>query len=91
MPKPAVCSRGTGMTATVASACAARWVSRRVRKSIWKSWSPERISTSLARWPRRWCRLWRTASAVPWNQEGFSSVCSAARMATKASEKWSNL
>ena len=35
--------------------------------------------------------LWRTASAVPWNQSGLSSVCSAASTDTKADEKTSNL
>ena len=36
-------------------------------------------------------RLCRTASAVPWNQSGLCSVCSAASTDTKAEEKMSNL
>ena len=35
--------------------------------------------------------LWRTASAVPWNHSGLSSVCSAASTVTKAELKTSNL
>ena len=35
--------------------------------------------------------LWRTASAVPWNHSGLSSVCSAASVVTKAELKMSNL
>ncbi len=35
--------------------------------------------------------LWRTASAVPWNQCGLSSVCSAASTVTNAEENTSNL
>ena len=38
-----------------------------------------------------WRKLWRTASAVPWNQLPPSSVCSAARTLTKPDEKMSNL
>src|SRR5438477_2654017 len=38
-----------------------------------------------------WRRLWRTASAVPWNHLSPSSVCSAAMIETKRSEKMSNL
>jgi hypothetical protein len=38
-----------------------------------------------------WRRLWRTASAVPWNQLSPSSVCSAASTETKPDEKMSNL
>ncbi len=34
---------------------------------------------------------WRTASAVPWNHSGLSSVCSAASTVTKAELKTSNL
>jgi hypothetical protein len=57
MPKLEAFSRDTGITATVASADEVRWVSWSLRKSIWKSWSPDRISTSRARCPRRWRRF----------------------------------
>ena len=40
---------------------------------------------------RMWRRLWRTASAVPWNQLPPSSVCSAASTVTNADENTSNL
>ena len=43
-------------------------------------------------WVRRmWRRLWRTASAVPWNQLPPSSVCSAASTLTNPDENTSNL
>jgi hypothetical protein len=46
---------------------------------------------SRHRCERKCRRFWRTASAVPWNQSGLSSVCSAASTVTKAEEKMSNL
>ncbi len=75
----------------MASATWRRCVSAILRKSIWYSWSPERMSTSRLRWLRRCRMLCRTASAVPWNHSGLSSVCSAARVVTKAELKMSNL
>ncbi len=49
------------------------------------------MSTSRLRWLRMCRMLWRTASAVPWNHSGLSSVCSAASVVTKAELKMSNL
>src|SRR5574341_760258 len=49
------------------------------------------MSTSRLRWLSRWRVLCRTASAVPWNHSGLSSVCSAASTVTNAELNTSNL
>ena len=70
--------------AMVTAASFSRCSSRKPRRSIRYSWSPESTRISLGcEWDSR-RMVWRTASAVPWYQPPWlCRLCCAARMFTK--------